>query len=206
MAIGSWLWGITADRASLSFSLLAAGLAMAASALAGLGLRLPQPESINLSPHRAWPEPKPGMELAPHSGPVVVTVEYRVAPSDQAQFVAAMQEVRRIRRRDGARRWKLLQDISEPERFVERFQSLTWLEHLRQHHRYTMADREVEHRALALHRGPEPPRMRQLLERPARYAEAARTEQVGDTAAVTDPNLPATALSVSEESGEVRSG
>jgi len=206
MAIGSWLWGITADRASLSFSLLAAGLAMAASALAGLGLRLPQPESVNLSPHRAWPEPKPGMELAPHSGPVVVTVEYRVAPSDQAQFVAAMQEVRRIRRRDGARRWKLLQDISEPERFVERFQSLTWLEHLRQHHRYTMADREVEHRALALHRGPEPPRMRQLLERPARYAEAARTEQVGDTAVVTDPNLPATALTVGEESGDARSG
>ena len=190
MAIGSWLWGILADRATLTTSLLVAGGAMTVSVLVGLALRLPQPESTNLDPHRAWPDPKPGMQLDPHSGPVVVTVEYRVAESDWTAFIRAMQGVRRIRRRDGARRWKLLQDISDPERFVERFQSVTWMEHLRQHHRYTVADREIEHVALTLHRGSEPPRMRQLLERSAgsvRETQPAEADRVA--AAVPDPNL-----------------
>jgi len=203
MAVGSSLWGVVADRASLTVSLLAAGAVMVASMLVGLALRLPQSGSTNLNPHRAWPDPQPRLPLDPHSGPVVVTVEYRVAEPDRAAFIRAMQDVRRIRRRDGARRWKLLQDIADPQVFVERFQSITWMEHLRQHDRYTVADREVEHRALALHRGREPPRLRQLLERSAgsvQEIQAADTDRV--TAAVTDPNLPPASLPLAEDGGE----
>jgi hypothetical protein len=103
-----------------------------------------------------------------------------------------MLEVRRIRRRDGARRWMLLQDLAEPDLWVERFHSASWIEHLRRHHRFTVADQETERRALAFHHGAEPPRVRHLRERPASALAAARTEQdqLGGRAVVSDPNLP----------------
>src|SRR5207244_2070814 len=108
----------------------------------------------------------PRVELGPESGRVIVTVEYRVAERDQAEFARAMQEVRRIRRRDGARRWMLMQDMGDPEIWLERFHSPSWVEHLRRYHRFTVSDQEIERRAIAFHRGEGPPRIRHLLERP----------------------------------------
>ena len=52
--------------------------------------------------------------------------------------------MRRIRRRDGAFMWELFSDIEQPDRMVECFMVESWLEHLRQHERATVADREVD--------------------------------------------------------------
>jgi hypothetical protein len=122
-------------------------------------------------------------------------VTYQVAPQNHAAFVLAMQEVRRIRRRDGARRWMLMQDMTEPEVWVERFHSPSWVEHVRRYHRFTVSDQEIERRALAFHRGPEPPKFRHLLERSAGEFPATQTEaqKLGDQAVVSDPNLPGSA-------------
>ena len=68
----------------------------------------------------------------------------------------------RTRRRDGARRWSMMQDLDDPTRFVERYQALTWLDHLRQWQRATAADQSVRDRVLALHQGPRPPVVRHL--------------------------------------------
>ena len=38
-------------------------------------------------------------------GPVLVTIEYAVVPKRTAEFVDAMHEYGRVRRRDGAYRW-----------------------------------------------------------------------------------------------------
>ena len=38
-------------------------------------------------------------------GPVLVTVEYQVAPEQVEEFLKAVRQYRRIRRRDGARGW-----------------------------------------------------------------------------------------------------
>ncbi|HEU5103123.1 MAG TPA: MFS transporter, partial [Roseiflexaceae bacterium] len=54
-----------------------------------------------------------------------------------------------IRRRDGARRWNLFRDAADPERILETFVVASWAEHLRQHERVTMADRQLEQRAQA---------------------------------------------------------
>jgi MFS family permease len=193
IAIGSWGWGELADRTGITPSLVAAGAVMATSALLGLRHRLPQWERLNLEPSRAWPEPQTKLDLVPQSGPVVVTVEYRIADEDQNAFIVAMREVRRIRRRDGARRWMLLQDIADPERWIERFHSPTWIDHLRHHHRVTVADREVESRAYAYHQGPEPPRISHLLERPPTAPPRTRkvdVETEAERAARIDLNLP----------------
>jgi quinol monooxygenase YgiN len=199
LAIGSWLWGVVGDQASLPASLFTSGVLMALSALLGWKLPISQAGSINVEPMRAWPEPKTSFDVSFESGPVVVTVEYQIAPEHAEDFVSAMNEVRRIRRRDGARRWTLLQDVAEPDRWIERFQSPTWVEHLRHHHRFTVGDQEIERRALAFHRGPKPPKIRHLLERPPASFEAPRTdeERISERAVATDPNLPPATMSVS---------
>jgi hypothetical protein len=67
-----------------------------------------------------------------------------------------MREVRLERLRDGALRWELFQDPADPQRYVETFLVESWVEHLRQHERVTLTDREAEARARALHLGPTP--------------------------------------------------
>jgi quinol monooxygenase YgiN len=77
----------------------------------------------------------------------MVTIEYRVQPAKRAEFVAAMQAVREMRRRNGAYFWELFHDSADPGRFIECFMDESWLEHLRQHERVSVADREVQQRA-----------------------------------------------------------
>lgn len=187
LALGSWLWGEVAHGYGLPISLGVAGAALAASALLAFWLPLVREHPVSLDPALSWPEPKADLAVAPESGPVVVTIEYRIAAADRAAFGRVMQEVGRIRRRDGGRRWTLMQDVADPELWTERFHSPTWLDHLRQQHRTTLGDRRMEERALGLHRGPEPPRVRHLLERePGEIAypeDAARDGQhAGDPA------------------------
>lgn len=195
MAIGSWLWGEFAESHGLVVALALAGGLLCASVLLGLKARLPQSESLDLAPSRGVTTFKPRVEVGPESGRVIVTVTYHVYAQDHSAFVRAMQEVRRVRRRDGARRWMLMQDMNEPDVWVERFHSPSWTEHLRRYHRFTVADQEIERRALAFHRGDEPPKIRHFLEHPGELAGLASSEPptLGDRAVVSDPNLPSSA-------------
>jgi len=80
---------------------------------------------------------------------VLVTIEYRIRSDKRTEFVAAMQDVRRMRRRNGAYFWQLVHDSEDPTRFIECFMDESWLEHLRQHERASVADRNVLNRAKA---------------------------------------------------------
>lgn len=166
MALGSWLWGLLADYLNVSVSLAVSGVAMLASVLLALSFRLPAYEHLNMEPSGAWPEPEVTLDFDPQSGPVIVSEEYRIAPGDVPAFLAAMRILRRNRRRDGARRWMLTQDVADPQVWLERFEVATWLDHMRQHHRVTVADRTAELRVRNLHQGPTPPRICYFLERP----------------------------------------
>jgi quinol monooxygenase YgiN len=86
-------------------------------------------------------------------GPVLVTVEYRVDPVHADAFTEAMDEIERLRRRDGAIRWGLFQDAADPLRWVETFVVESWVEHLRQHERVTMSDLALRERVYALIEG-----------------------------------------------------
>ena len=74
-----------------------------------------------------------------------------------------MRGLRMLRLRDGAYRWGLYNDSAVPTRFVETFVVESWAEHLRQHERVTVADREVERTALAFHIGTTPPTITHLI-------------------------------------------
>ena len=96
-----------------------------------------------------WPAPVLAETPEPDGGPVMVTIEYRVQADKRAEFVAAMQAVREMRRRNGAYFWELFHDAADPTRFVECFMDESWVEHLRQHERVSVADREIQQRAKA---------------------------------------------------------
>ena len=90
---------------------------------------------------------------AGEAGPTLVTVEYDVDPEQNVAFIKPMHKYGRIRRRDGAFRWGIFQDLENPDRNVETFLVDSWAEHARQHERVTRADREVEERVNSYVRG-----------------------------------------------------
>lgn len=165
LTAGSWLWGEVASDAGLKFALLAASTVMLACAALGRWFPLAQTAHLNLDLLRTWREPSTALPMEPRTGPVVVTVEYRILPDDIEKFRAAITERRRIRRRDGARNWRLLRDIADPELWIERYETPTWLDYVRHNNRITHHDATVPQRLRELHHGPEAPRVRRMIER-----------------------------------------
>jgi quinol monooxygenase YgiN len=163
MAAGSVVWGAVAARLGIPVALLAAGAGLLLGLLAARRYRLARGEALDLTPSLHWPQPTVLIELPAEHGPVLVAVEYRIDPAQAADFARAMQEVRLERLRDGAMRWELFQDPADPQRYVETVLVESWVEHLRQHERVTLADREAETHARALHIGPTPPTVTHLI-------------------------------------------
>jgi MFS family permease len=157
MAAGSALWGFVADQAGVALALTASAAWMFVGLLATIGFRLPEGEGAELEPSRHWPEMAvaPGLEL--ERGPVLVTVEYRINPARAGEFQDAICPLRAARLRDGAFRWDLFQDAADPARIVEVFLVESWVEHLRQHERVTVDDRQVEEAVRAFQVGGAPP-------------------------------------------------
>ncbi len=137
----------------LTLAIAAAGMALGGVAM--LHWPLATGENLDLRPSRHLPEPQVEEEPEPEAGPVLVTTEYHVEPEHAVDFMGAMREVGRLRRRDGALRWGLFRDPASPGRYVESFIVEFWAEHLRQHERATVADREIDERARAFVSDPE---------------------------------------------------
>lgn len=159
MAVGSVIWGAVATWIGLRATLLSAGVALLIASAATFRLRLAGSQELDTRPSGHWPEPQLVVERHEEHGPVLVTVEYWIDVSRAREFARAMQLMRRIRRRDGALRWGLFEDAATPGRYLETFVVESWVEHLRQHERITVSDREVEVRAFAFHQGADPPKV-----------------------------------------------
>lgn len=165
LALGSWGFGLVAEQAGVAAALTASGVLGVAGAALGLALPLPQIEALDLAPLGRWREPETAVPIERRSGPIVVTVEHRVAEDDVPAFLEAMAERRRIVRRDGGRRWRLLRDLGERELWIERFQMPTWLDYVRDTQRRTRADADNLDRIRRLHVGGAPPVVHRMIER-----------------------------------------
>jgi MFS family permease len=146
IAFGSWWWGELASDLGVRESLTLAGLA----ALISLAVARWLPVSVapigSLDPHARPELTRPSVPIHAASGPIIVEIEYRVLPEHAAEFVAAINELGRVRRRNGARAWSVSQDLDSTELWVERFESPTWTDHLRWRTRPTESDYEVRKR------------------------------------------------------------
>jgi MFS family permease len=155
LAAGSVIWGVVAERLGEPGALGLAGAGMVLAAAATRRWRLEAGAGMDFRPSRHLPLPDLPTEPESDEGPVLVTSEFDVPDGHVDAFIAAMQDVGRLRRRDGAQRWGLFRDPAVPGRFVESFVVDSWAEHLRQHERATLTDKAIDERARAL-ASPEP--------------------------------------------------
>lgn len=188
MAGGSWLWGVVTGQLGITPALLISGLVLLGCVALGWRFAQPQTEELKLDLLKRWKEPEIALEIEQRSGPVVVTIEYRIREEDVLEFLAAMADRKRIRRRDGARHWSLLRDLSEPDLWIERYHSPTWLDYVRQNQRVTEDDAVVWDRIHSLHRGPDKPRVRRMIERQTSSLPAGTAPRARELAEpLTDP-------------------
>ena len=163
LAFDGALWGWLAGVIGTSECFAVAGLGLIAGLVLIRFYPLAIDETIDLRPSTHWPEAHAGLQTELDDGPILVTIEYLIAPENFGHFRLVMRQLRERRLRDGAIRWRLYQDTRQPERFLELFRLDSWSEHLRQHERSTMADKEVEALALEMHTGGERPRVSHYL-------------------------------------------
>lgn len=165
IAVGSWGWGYLTDAAGVNTALLVSAALMVVSPI--LGLWLPMPRiSARGEEAEMLEDPKAKLALTGRSGPVVVEIEYRVAQENARAFHDLMQEVQLFRQRNGAYGWSIARDIADPELWTERYHCPTWFDYLRQRNRSTQSERALDGQAVSFHIGPEPVRIRRMLERP----------------------------------------
>lgn len=206
LSAGAWGWGVAAARYGLHASLTASCLLLLATAGLGMLVRMPTTRPVEQDGERGLPARRPDLPLDLSSGPVVASVEYRIDDADVPAFLAAAARLRRMRRRNGARRWALLQDAAHEAVWIERFELPTWLDYLRLVEHMTGADEAVAASVRAFQRPGMPPLTRFLL---AHVPEGGGTAQPRDgmlERTVYDPSLAPTATEATTTEARVRPG
>jgi hypothetical protein len=166
MAAGAYLWGHLATGIGLRETLTVAGVSSLTTFAVAHWLPVSVARMGSLDPHTVTTLAPPRVDLHETSGPIVVTIEYQVPAVNAERFVAAINELGRIRRRDGARRWSVCQDLDNPVQWIERFESPTWADYLRRQTRPTLADQAIRKEIAELVEG-ERGSVRRYIERPA---------------------------------------
>jgi hypothetical protein len=159
--IGSIIAGSLADvigagnaMAVLTAATVALGVLAPRFKLPVLGdIRPPEFSADRRSPHHAETE----------GGPVMVLNTWTVAHTDVAAFLALMSEVRLIRLRTGAYRWRMYRNADDPHRLTEVFLCRSWEEHLAQHRRIDDDSVAVIRRARAFDETEDGPASRHLV-------------------------------------------
>jgi MFS family permease len=157
LAAGSVVWGLVASSMGIPDALTYAAIGLVGGLAFVPRYRLQRAQGADLRPAHEWAPPVVAQEPEPDRGTVLVTVEYLIDPERASEFREAMRPVRRLRLRDGAIYWDLVVDVADPRRRVELFVCESWAEHLRQHERFTVADRDAHRRARSFHIGEQPP-------------------------------------------------
>jgi hypothetical protein len=144
-AIASPIWGLITQHLGLRVAILAAAALVGISAVTGMALRVPENEHLDRTPLAYWGPATVALEPEPDAGPIMVSIEYEVPADQEADFLLAMESMRRSRLRSGASRWDLYRVGESPDLFLEQFQVPSWSEHQRQHDgRLTAEDHAIE--------------------------------------------------------------
>lgn len=163
LTLGSLIWGQIAAVLHVPAALWISAGGMLLGLVTMSRWPLPNVPAENFGRSDHWRPPTLSGDIDPDSGPVVITVEYRVNAIRAAEFRAAMDAVAQTRYRDGAVTWLLTQDTEDAQRWLEVFICETWGEHLRQHDRVTIADREIQQFAHSFHTGTDRPKVSHLV-------------------------------------------
>jgi MFS family permease len=162
MTAGSAIWGQIASHVNTATSLCVATIGMLLASATALRWKLEKDPNLNLDTSGLIADD--ARESIPNErGPVLVSCEYLIDPEAVSDFLQAVHELRRVRRRAGAISWAVYEDIDQPGLYIETFLMGSWVEHLRLQERHTMNDHLLQSRVLAFHQGDAPPATRYMV-------------------------------------------
>lgn len=162
MTAGSLAWGGIASAIGVPLTLVMGAVGLVIVALAFHRLKLPRGDA-DLVPSSHWPEPLTAAPVEHDRGPVLILIEYQIAPADRQAFLACLTRLSADRRRDGAYDWGVTEDAADPSLILEWFMVESWAEHLRQHRRVSRAAADVQEEVLRFHQGSQRPVARHFL-------------------------------------------
>jgi len=149
-AVASPIWGLIAQHVSLVAAVWIASGLVVVGGLIGFFWNFPESGHLDRRPLAYWAEARLLEEPEPDAGPVQVMIEYVVPAENIADWLLAMEEMRRSRARSGATRWELYRVGERADTYVEIFTVASWAEHLHQHEvRLTAEDQAIEERAFS---------------------------------------------------------
>ena len=163
LALGSALWGALASATSTSVALAASAGAMMVLYAINRRTRVEMGREADVSPGAQPPDLAIAFQPLPDDGPVLIQIEYQIAPENRDAFLRAARAAQRTRRRNGATSWRVFRDLAEDGRYVERFIIASWAEYVRLRQRMTVADRALQERVEALQRPGIPIRVSRLI-------------------------------------------
>lgn len=163
LALGSAWWGAVASLAGTQVALVLSAGAMVALRFFDRRFPVALGSEAQVTTGVQLPDIAMAIEPMPHDGPVLVQLEYRIDPDNEAGFLRAIHAVEPTRRRNGAASWRVYRDVGEAGRFVERFVIASWAEYVRLRLRMTFADREIQERVALFQREGVPVRVSRLI-------------------------------------------
>jgi MFS family permease len=152
LSVGSVLWGALASAAGTRVAMASAAVLVLLLCAAARGLVLRLSDETEVLPGTPMPGHLLPVEPRPGDGPVLIQVEYRIAPPDRDAFLEAAHAMDPIRRRNGASSWRVFRDLLEHDRVVEQFVIASWAEYVRLRTRLTVSDRQLQARVEAFQR------------------------------------------------------
>jgi MFS family permease len=149
LPLGSILAGWIADRIGADGANIVLGLAaVVIGVVVAPLLRIPalgDVETPEFDENRSQPD-----HVVTVGGPVMITTNWTVDHDCLDAFLEVMKDVRLVRLRTGAYRWRLYRDAADPHRLTELFLTVSWEEHLAQHRRIDDASAAILRKARAL--------------------------------------------------------
>ena len=165
-AAGAALWGQVATWTSVRTSLVSAAVCALVSLLVTRRFRVEAGVQEDLTPAEFARPAGTEIDVDPHEGPVLITIEYRIDPATAPEFLAVMEQTRRNRLRHGMLSWSLFRDPADPSHYIEHFVDESWVEHLRHFERMTAFDLALRERRLSFHVEPSPPKVSRYISQP----------------------------------------
>ena len=135
MPVGSILSGLLADVIGTPGALVVFSSASAILGLVSPRFGVPRLEDVESPEFTNGAQAPHAPETTLEGGPVIVLNTWRIDPRDLAEFTEVMNEVRMVRLRTGAYRWRLFRSVSDPTLLTELFAVAGWEEHMAQHGR-----------------------------------------------------------------------
>ena len=145
LPLGSILAGAVADLVGSGTSMVILSTGAVILGLAAPRFGIPALADVET------PEFSDGYSRDPHvdteGGPVMIVNTWLIDGRRLDEFLTIMNEVRLVRLRTGAYRWRLYRNASDPHRLSELFLTVSWAEHLAQHGRIDDASADLIRRA-----------------------------------------------------------